>query len=183
MSQRLCLLCLATLLHTEHVCSHCRCVLTFSFDACDRQQQETQHLLDGDLAERFSPCVAETHSQFLRQVSTKYSSAVSVYISTLASLATVSSSTDAFCRPDNDNHTSHTSCEDSPAHHAQNCAAAWAQHENRCSSAICLTSKSVTAWTTATLCPAADYIMMHSYHVKDIERTRLCTLATRMGAS
>ncbi|DBA74496.1 TPA: hypothetical protein ACH3X2_000960 [Trebouxia sp. C0005] len=35
-----------------------------------------------------------------------------------------------FLRPDNDHHTSHTSCEDSPAHRAQKCTA-WAQHETR----------------------------------------------------
>lgn len=34
-------------------------------------------------------------------------------------------------RPNNDHHTCRTPCEDGPAHHAQNCAAAWAQHENR----------------------------------------------------
>ncbi|DBB05306.1 hypothetical protein WJX82_004173 [Trebouxia sp. C0006] len=64
-----------------------------------RQQQETQRLLNDDVANPFSLCAAEAHSQSLR--------------------------------PDSNYHTSDTLCEDSPAHHAQNCAAAWAQHEER----------------------------------------------------
>ena len=97
-------------------------------------------------------------------------------MSTLASLATMPPFSDVVCRPDSNYHTSDTLCEDSPAHHAQNCAAAWAQHEERCSIPACSGLTNVTAWTTATPCPAANVIMMPSYHKHDKEGRHLCLL-------